>query len=291
MSGFGAYIISCSPDDAVDRSLRLTNLLLQLRWWRARTDIPVFLLASGWNERMLSSLEEVQSLAISGGRVEFCPKQSVSQNRHDQFRRFYESAFDWAIMMDDDAILYDDHHNSGSQLFDEMMANEPSVYRGVDIFFPIDPVKSPYTKRWTSDPSFYGDHHVFKRNLDLKGSMFVVRNFLKEGRKPLMPALDFDHVGEDGLFAVEAVAAGYSVMRCWNIVVKELRGHSFFKIDRKAKMKAGNVEIVRRYAQIGMAMKPDSHLRDNSAFLKATWGQRPTTVAARKPYLGKSSTT
>jgi hypothetical protein len=283
LNAFAAYIISFAPDDAVHRSLRLSNLLRQLYWWRTRTDLPVFLVASGWRDKDLQRHEEIRKLPDRHGSILRVPSQAIAQNRVDCLNHFYSSEFDWGIIMDDDAVLYDQDHNSGSKLFSEMAVNGAAAYDGVDVFFPINPAKMGFRKTWASKPELFGTNHVFKRNLDLKGSMFVVRNFRKQGRSVVLPNPNFHLHGEDTQFALESVAMGYSVMRCWNIVLEELEGESFFAEARKAAMKQGNEWLSEQYRGLGLKMQPDSHLLDKRAFLDQCWGHKRKTITVGKP--------
>ncbi|KPF57182.1 hypothetical protein [Rhizobium sp. AAP116] len=282
MTDFAAYIVSFRPADPTDRSLRLTNLMRQITWWQAKTSVPINLFASGWTEAEFERHPVMRDFGKGAGKIIFLPSQSLVMNRHACLSAFYESSFSWGVMMDDDAILYDTDHNCGPHLFDEMSRNGVHAYDGVDVFFPIDPRKQPFTRRWEADPDLYGKHHVFNRDLDLKGSMFVVRNFQKEGRAPVYPDPNFALHGEDTLFALTCVAQGYTVMRCWNIVLKELPGPSFFGDNRIAAMKAGNEELARRFAHLGLNMRPDSHLLDRRDFQESLWREKPKKAVVRK---------
>ena len=112
--------------------------------------------------------------------------------------------------------------------------------------------------------------------------MFVVRNFQKEGRAPVYPDPSFALHGEDMLFALTCVAQAYAVMRCWNIVLKELPGPSFFGDDRIAAMKLGNEELARRFAHLGLSMRPGSHLLDKRKFQECLCKDRPKEVVIRR---------
>ena len=187
-------------------------------------------------------------------------------------------------MMDDDAILYDEHHNSGSEIFAEMAANGPDAYRGLDVFFPIFPRKHGFNAEWAKDRDLFENNHVFRRNLDLKGSMFIVRNFLKKGRTPVLPRSDFLLHGEDTLFAVEAVAKGCTVMECWNIVLKELTARSHFERGggRKEAMREGNAKIAELYQEQGLSLAPGKHLLETREFKRRSWGGKPTRIVVPK---------
>jgi hypothetical protein len=284
---FAAYIVSFLPNDTVHRSSRKTNLRRQLRWWRLMTDIPVFVLASNWQNWELAAEEELQLLGSRAGGAISMPGQTLIGNRSACLEQFYADRYHWGIMMDDDAILYHSpSHNSGGAFFSEMAANGGHAYREVDVFFPINPAKLPGQNQvWAEAPDFYRTRHVFQANYDLKGSLFVVRNFRLYGRKEVLPPRDHTLHGEDTLFAVEAVANGCTVYRCENIVLKELSGSSHFQHTPEV-MKSGNAAIAARYAAHGLRMHGEgkrAHLLDRTVFVDRHLRGRPQRVVVKKP--------
>ena len=277
---FAAYIVSYLPDVPEHRVKRRLNLQKQLRWWRQMTDIPVHVLASNWTTLGLSGDPELALLANHGGGVTVVPSQSLILNRIACLNAFYASGHRWGIMMDGAA------YNSGGAFFSEMARNPSSTYNGVDVFFPINPAKRPGQNRiWQKVPTLYSDYHVFEANYDLKGSMFVVRNFRLDGRAQILPPAGHRLHGEDTLFAIEAISKGCSVFRCGNIVLKEFYGPSHFG-HSKAVIRAGNAAIAAMYAAQGLKMNvmpsPD-HLLDRSAMLVHCLAGKPRQVVVRKP--------
>ncbi len=275
---FGAYIVSYLPPGLGVRMRRRDNLFAQIDWWKSRTSIPVTLIASGW----LASDFKLMEIASNLSKITVIeqPAQPLIHNRIACLQAFYASEYAWGIMMDDDAVLYDGpQHNRGPRLFAEMAANGLAAYNGVDVFFPINPQKRPGQNIiWEKNPALYTDNHVFERSMDLKGSMFVVRNFRKEGKPVVLPDPTFTLHGEDRLFALEAVSMGYSVMRCNNIVLKEFNGTSHFEENRKAQMKIGYTALAEKYAVQGLAMKSNSHLHDLKQFWANCWKDKPSKI-------------
>jgi hypothetical protein len=257
-----------------------------LEWWRRMTDIPVTVIASGWKERAISRCDELQRVTERGGEIVRAPEQPLIANRRLALSKFYASGAQWGIIMDDDAILYDSpEHNSGAAFFAEMAANGSSAYADVDVFFPVNPAKQGFRPLWGKDPALYRDNHVFDRNQDLKGSMFVVRNLPQFGRRPVFPHTNYELHGEDTLFAIEALANGCTVMRAGNIVLQELKSVSFFS-DRKGPMKEGNQRLVEIYGALGLKMRKSpgkDHLTDKTEFLKCAPGTHPRQVVVKKP--------
>lgn len=205
-----AYIVCYLPDAAEHRVKRRLNLNKQLRWWRLMTDIPVHVFASNWTTLGLTTDPELALLTQHGGSVTVVPPQPLILNRIACLSALYASEHRWGIMMDDDAILYDGAaYNSGAAFFSEMARNAPADYGDVDVFFPINPAKLPGQNQiWQRAPTLYTDNHVFEPNYDLKGSMFVVRNFRLDGRPQILPPASHRLHGEDTLFAIEAISKG-----------------------------------------------------------------------------------
>lgn len=277
---FAAYIVSFLPlDDQELRESRSRITRRQIQWWLDQTSIPVNVIAMNYGDE--DYLTEHPRLHYHKN-----PPMKLTPARTVGFELFYGSDYDFGIMMDDDAILYDkSHHNSGPKFFEEM-AEQIHKYGEIDVFFPINPQKIGFNPIWDKNPERFEDNHVFKRNMDLKGSMFVVRNFRKYNRTPVYPDKDFNWQ-EDTKFAIDCVAAGYTVFQSHNIILNELSGKaSHFAAQsslRIPRMLEGNTRIAQQYTDMGLRMDGDSHLLDKSEFLKLTWGSKPTKIVVRKP--------
>lgn len=272
---FGAYVVSYLPPDLKFRGQRRDNLVKALQWWLQATAVPVTVLASNW----ASADFALVGLDIDLSKLSILeqPPQPLILNRIAALQTLYGSDHDWGIMLDDDALLYDGpQHNRGPRLFDEMAANGLALYDGVDIFFPINPQKIGFAPIYRADPNLYLNHHVFERSIDLKGSMSVVRNFRKQDKHVVLPDATFTLHGEDRHFALEAVKLGYSVMRCENIVLRELGGPSHFGAQRTQQMKIGYSHLATMYQDQGLRMKGNGHRHDLSAFWQNCWGSKPT---------------
>lgn len=286
-SCFAAFICSYMPDDAVHASMRQGNLVRQLAWWRRMTDMPVSVIASNWQDRRLESCGELQRVQERGGQIIRTSAQPLIANRIRALQALYASDADWGTIMDDDAVLYDSPaHNSGAAFFAEMALNGTDAYREVDVFFPINPQKIGFNPIWRKEPDLYRGSHVFARNHDLKGSLFVVRNFPKFGRPPIYPPADYLLHGEDTLFAVEALAKGCTVMRCENIVLKEFSSVSHFGADRIANMRAGAERMVDLYWHQGLRLsgvKGRGHLLDRTELVRRSGRAQPQRLVVAMP--------
>lgn len=280
---FGAFITSFLPKDPWQRECRQFDLEWQLRWWRRMTDISVTVVASGWTDAEIANHNELSRLGERAGRVIPVPGRVVSENRLHILREFYAGDHDWGIMMDDDATLYHGpDHNSGASFFSEMAANDPALYNGIDIFSPFTGKKPSPGQIWPNNPNLYARNHVFDPYHDLKGSMYVVRNFRKVGRPEILPPASYRLHGEDTLFAIEAISKGASVYRCDNIVLRELRAGGSAFPDRLPNMKIGNAEIARMYAHEGLKMG-SKHLLDRKEMLRLKGRSLDKQITVAKP--------
>lgn len=272
---FGAYIISFADNDPEKRKARFEVHNAQLDDWLAKTDINIHVVAMNYQPGDHHSDPRVIY-------HDTAPRK-CSAARHEAFRLFYESDYDWGVIMDNDATLYSDvQHNSSYNLIKEMEL-DLGRYKGVDVFFPINPAKAPFTEKLKDD-----DHqkmHVFERNLDLKGSMVFLRNFRKEGKACPMPDPNYDWC-EDGKLAIDVVMLGYSVMVCENIVLREqgLSSSSFAtaEVDRKPDMKLANERIMNEVGAGLVMSKTSPHLLDRKVWLKNNWKAPQVRVVANK---------
>lgn len=285
MSEFNAYIVSFLPVDNPElRESRIGICQRQIRWWLENTKVNVHVISMNYEPNDYIERDNPRLVYLDSPPAKLTPARLVG------FKHFYDSDANWGIMMDDDAILYDKpQHKDGFKIFEEMEGRFDK-YRDVDVFFPINPQKIGFNPIWNKDPILFEENHVFVKNMDLKGSMFVVKNFRKHGMAEVLPDINFNWQ-EDTKFAIDCVAAGHTVMQCQNIVLNELSGSaSHFSATANAripKMLDGNSKIAEAYAHLGLKMKPNSHLLDKNKFLKDQW-RGPTKVAVRKPQYEKT---
>lgn len=278
---FAAYIVSFLPRD--NDALRASRLVVhrkQLEWWHANTSVPITVISMNYDaddySRHLERVTYVDSEPLK-----------LAPARRKGFELFYASAHHWGIMMDDDAVLYDKpHHNSGARLMEEMSTHIQD-YKTVGAFYPINPQKIGFNPLWAKNPQVTHSH-VFNRALDLKGSMFFVRNFRMYGQQEVWPDVEFNWQ-EDTKFAIDCVAAGHHVQQCYNIVLNEMSGSaSHFSAEasaRRPKMEAGNRRIAEIYAHMGMHMGEgdESHLLIKREFMKKCWQGATKLIVPKHP--------
>lgn len=285
---FGAFITSYLPDDPAHRADRKFDFEWQLEWWRRMTDIPVHVVASNWTDAEIGASTELGLLGQHGGGITRVGPRILIENRIDCLQQLYASDFNWGIIMDDDAVLMQaENHNSSYRLFSEMTLNGNTAYEGVDVFAPIYGRKTPFNKKLNAEGNPYAANHVFQKSTDLKGSMIVVRNFVKEGRAPLLPDPDFRCHGEDTYLVLQAVSLGYATMTCWNMVLEELSGESTFASgddDRTDMMRDGHEQLVSKFGPLGLRMKAGSHSLDKREFEARCWGDKKKQLSVSKPH-------
>lgn len=294
---FGAFITSFRATDDNKWRKRRKAFAQQITTWLDNTDVQLHFRLSGWGQKDLDSFELDYAGCLAraqklGGSVKLVPGAMLIHNRIECLKAFYTSDYDWGIMMDDDAVLYEKvQHNSAWRLFPEMAKNGQAAYAEVDVFFPNNPGKpgGGFNVKYAADPQLYAGNHVFERNPDLKGSMFIVRNFRKAGRHEVLPDPSYTIHGEDTLFATEAIKRGCTVMKCWNINLKELVGErdSHFGGGRSTAMREAHVRIAEMYKGDGLRMrKPDdqsSKTLERKEFYANCWKARPTKWTTPKP--------
>lgn len=272
MSSFAAFIISYLDDNPEKRARRLAVHNEQLDQWITNTHLPIFVISMNYQPQ-----DYYQS-----PRITYINSPPIPANaaRKMAFELFYDTNFEWAVMIDNDSWLYSDaHHGSGWKIFDQMNW-QIHEFKRLGVFFPLNPQKMPFSQE-LSKP-IYQDYLVFKKALDLKGSMFFVRNFVKAGQTPVYPDPLMGY-SDDVLLAFDTIAAGYGVYRCNNIILNEKTANSSSfaeaHTDRKPLMLEGNLEIIKRYP--GLELIKESHLLDYRKWINRTFVP-PRKVTFRK---------
>lgn len=285
---FGAFISSFLPDDPSHRSDRKFDFECQLEWWRRMTDMPVTVVASNWTDAEVNGSIELQALKDRGGEIIRAPAQGITLNRNRCLTALYESQYDWGVIMDDDAcLMHSDEHNSGAALFSEIAANDPAQYDEIDIFYPFTGKHPSHGPTWQKSPELFDENHVFDPAYDLKGSLFVVRNFQKFGRPEIFAPADYGLHSEDILLGTVAVSMGASVYRCNNMVLREFSvGASHFP-ERDTGMQAGHQAIAELFKKDGLRLKSGSlKAFDRTEFLRFHERLNDKRIAIPKPLGG-----
>lgn len=260
------YNISCLPDNALHQKRRTLHDQ-QLDEWVIHTDIPLVVVAMGYRPD-----DYRHDL---GGRVRYIPLDQpvpVAEARNICLQDFYSSGYRWAAMMDNDATLYHSPtHNSGYGFVAEMTA-QIDHYDEIGLFYPINPMQTPYRSRW--EDTGYFTNHVFERGFATKGTLVFVRNFPQFGQPPIYQDTSFTFM-EDNAFGLAVLAAEHAVFQNWNMVLKELvpaGGLSFFgdAASRPARSLVVNRQMAAKFQHLGLGLRKGGGL-DTRAMVNRCW--------------------
>lgn len=275
------YIISCLPSNAL-RGQRLAIHNQQIGKWGAHTDLPLVILAMGYQPHEFHD--------TLGGRIRYIAlDQPVppAEARNICLTDFYASGFRWAALMDNDAALYHSPtHNSGYDFIGEMTA-QIDRYDDIGLFYPVNPMQTPFHDRW--EDSGYFTNHVFERGFSAKGTLVFVRNFPQFGQRPIYqdPAFTFM---EDNAFAYEVLASGQPVFQNWNMVLKELVKAgplSFFgdTVNRGPRGDLARQQLAAKFAGDGLRLNRSGSFNTRE-MVKQCWPRDvPSEVVVPKPIL------
>ena len=195
---FEIYIISYLDDDAAKRTDRLRVHNDQLDCWLNHTNLKINVYAMNYSDQDFRTEDRITYKILTPRRA--------NPARLEAFKDFYASDAHWGIMMDNDASLYSaSHHNSSYKLFEEMSSHIED-YKTIGVFQPINPGKQPFNHFINDD--VHTHNHVFARNMDLKGSMMIVRNFRKYNQPEVWPDPSYIY-GDDTKIAMDAVRLGH----------------------------------------------------------------------------------
>jgi hypothetical protein len=141
---------------------------------------------------------------------------------------FYNSNEDFAVFADNDSVLYDKEHHVFSKDFNQKFQQlSVEQLRHVDMFFPLNPGKVPFTADVEKNKMLYETNWVFQRHTDSKGSFLVVKNIKKHYGKEIY--FDEDYRNSDGSmmshedidFACQFLSEGLKTYQCKNLILKE----------------------------------------------------------------------
>lgn len=235
-----AYITSyLHPTDKDHHRIRFDGCLAVAKEWLANTyNLEIEITAMNW------SADEIAQAQDLGSRIhiDLQPGQLNVQAKNHALRRFYSSTSPWAIVMDDDAMLYP--HNSSYAIVDEMMLHIDD-YKHIGAFYPHNPMMTGFNSLYRE--ANYKDYHVFSKVIFPKGTMMFLRNFRYYQQEPVYFDEEFNMM-EDVAFYTRLLFAGYSAYSCSNIVLKEVNhGCSYFNEDRVNQIRSAGHRIVDKY--------------------------------------------
>lgn len=218
------YIISWFGNDDI-RSQRAEYHKKQLAWAKSQ-GLAIYVVAQQYQKHEYDSEVTYLDYTLPEGVKVLLPAEA----RNVCLRHFYKSNANFAIMADNDAVLYDKEQHCDSKDFVETFNKvDPLELTGVDLFLPINPARVPFTKEHKDNRDTYNNHFVFKRATEGKGSFAVIKNFKKfynneiyYDEKSFMTSDRKIIPHEDTDFLMSVYENGYSGFMCKNIVLREL---------------------------------------------------------------------
>lgn len=265
MNLFRIQILNYLSDDPQVRDIRLRTHHEQLKWWTDRTQLDITVYAMNYSPGDYFVHPRVTYRDL--------PKTPTGQAYNLRFEDLYASDYNYGIMMDDDAILYD--HSSSYRMFEEM-SSHITDYWDIDVMFPICPARMPFNHLLTKHK---GDvNHIFIPNKSLKGTMYVVKNFRKFSESELYTDPSFT-LGEDVQTAFEALCLGKHVYMTPSMVLKEYNHKSsHFVADHNTSGSVDGVIVSHKIADkyAGFGLQYDGSRYNTREFMKKIWPDKKT---------------
>lgn len=215
------YVISFLPNAEMLRQVRLRHHRKQLLYFLEH-DFSVTVLSQNYAPHEKFNDDDVNY--VDGPAEQTLPPGAA---RNLLLNDFYKSDLDFAVFADDDAII-DDKHCDGIKAICAPL-DRPENFSGVDLLAPINPVRRGFNADYRAEPEKFEKYWSLTAIDDLKGSLFVLRNFRKSGRSEywFSPEYDDDGAGgfiggEDGDFCMQIIRDGGGAFTIENCVLKEL---------------------------------------------------------------------
>lgn len=197
------YIISYLPDEPNLRAKRLQYHIKQLNWFKSWGNNYITVLAQNYQQSDYQN--QLVDEYIVSEKIRPGPARNILLDK------FYCTNDDFAIFCDDDAVLYDTPNN---EKYSDLSFLSPDI----DLFYPINVRDEPISEQ-KHKANVY-DFHVFKKNWNLKGSLFYIKNFKKYYGQKIYFNLDYN-IGEDIELAFRLLSQNYGVYKCINLALKE----------------------------------------------------------------------
>ena len=103
-------------------------------------------------------------------------------------KEFYESDYDWLLLLDDDTIAYP-YYNYEDFIHD--VANNPDKFKGIDAISAVEPEYHPYKKQNYEDLATRTHYKFEPRELNSGSATSIIRNIKKYyGKELYFPDID-----------------------------------------------------------------------------------------------------
>lgn len=245
------YIISWFGNGE-NRDKRVQYHNIQVDWALAQ-GLTVYVVAQHYKEGEHRSDVTYLDYTYPNGISLFLPGEA----RNVCLRHFYSTDDDFAIIADNDAILYDGPQHCDSKNFVSVFnAVNAAELKPVDLFVPLNPRRMPFSATITNNKNMFDENLVFHRTPDSKGSFLVVKNIKKHHNKELFFDESFVNPDrtliplEDVDFGMNFLFNGLTLYMLHNIMLKELASSSSTWTateDRKDMFPAGKNIMAEKY--------------------------------------------
>lgn len=257
-----AYVISyISPKwDDVTKDKRRAVHIRQIEWLKQQgLDVYVFAQYKG-------DLD-VKYLPYTRGR--YLPGDA----RNECLKHFYSTDDDFAIFLDDDAIL-DPGKLENDTFISDIRKQDISDFDKVSLITPINPKYDPYTQFQLKNRQVLEDNWVMLSKPHQPGFIFFLKNLKKHHGIEIYYEEDWSEpdgsvkFGEDAVFSMRLTKAGLGSYQCWNISALDMGSsistHSGGVQDKEVisrRMKDVKFIIQGVFPDLKIVVKPDGSSR------------------------------
>lgn len=280
MEKIGFFILSYFPNS----SLRRKRVEAHLRQLQCIKDMcpgmPVHIVTQQWKD---SDFEEAK--AILGDLIHFEVHDKgigAAQARNACLRWLYSTEYDYAILADDDALIYP--YFEAKNFLDDIRNNPERFYsEGLDVIYAINPRQVPFGEAVIRDHERLEKNYVFQRKSREWFHWTFIRNFKKAyGREFYQIETLHPEKGEgydDMDMSFDLIRQGYGCYVNTSLILKVLNmdeedsvcysGDDKVEDYRKMSIKATREKFFK--------LKPDGK-PDMEEFWTRCWGSRPTEI-------------
>ena len=214
------YIISYLPDDPDLRASRLEKHRVQLAYWMPKAQVIVY--AQNYKDK--SDFTDGVTYLINEGAL-----KRPGPARNECLKHFYGSFDDFTVIMDDDIVLYSgEKYMDSDDLLDKLRKIDISEFNRIDIFEPLNPTQSPFTKMYQDEASIFAESFWFKAKAAISGQSVFIKNLSKHKPDKVVYYQDLHDengniiMGEDVLFGLDAIKKGLCCFTLMNAVRKDM---------------------------------------------------------------------
>lgn len=254
-----AYIVSYlgSEENLIQKRLAIHNK--QIDWFleHSPSDLEISIFDQNYKPEWRRNDPKISYWNYSGPVL----KQWAVRNKF--LEEFYSSNEDYAVIADNDSILYD-HFDGRSAL--QFVSNKKNllIENGVHCFVPIDAAKSPFNQYVSDRKQEYSSNFIFNPIIWLRTAFFVLANIKKHTGKSVY-FRDFSNnptVGhaDDFLFGYDLAKNGVNVFKTYNFILKDMVGEKYSLL---ASDNSERNEIISE--ALGMMMEEESIEFDRNA--------------------------